>query len=274
MTKFQDIEYLKTRQYAGADKLAARIRLHQLFSTNNMSVHRWQFDRILAVSSRNILEVGSGRGDLWKVNAERIPASWHITLTDLSAGMLADCRAHLGETLAQRFTFEPVDVQALPYADASFDVIIANYMLYHVPDRPKAIAELRRVLKPDGVLFAMTNGLHHMQEFEQLIDEVVGRENRTPYLMGVREAFTLQNGAEQLRASFAQVEREDFEGNLRVTQLEPLLDYIASALDHPEVQMKAPRAQALIAELDRRIKTDGEIFITKETGLFTVQGIP
>lgn len=272
MTKFQDIDYLKTKQYAGADKLAARIRLHQQFSTNKMPVHRWLFDRMLPTTPTDVLEVGSGRGDLWKVNAERIPASWHITLTDLSSGMLADCRAHLGEDLAQRFTFEPVDVQSLPYADASFDVIVANYMLYHVPDRAKAIAELRRVLKPDGTLFAMTNGVHHLEEFEQIIDQVVGTENRTPYLMDVREAFTLQNGAKQLEAVFTQVEREDFEGNLRVTQLEPLLDYIASSLDNPDEQMQSSHAQALIAELDRRLKADGEIFITKETGLFTARG--
>jgi ubiquinone/menaquinone biosynthesis C-methylase UbiE len=272
MTKFQDSEYLKTKQYAGADKLAARIRLHQLFSTNTLSVHRWLFDRMLPTAPTDVLEVGSGRGDLWKVNAERIPESWHITLTDLSSGMLADCRAHLGENLSERFTFETVDVQSLPYDDASYDVIVANYMLYHVPDRPKAMAELRRVLKPYGTLFAMTNGVKHMGELESLIQQFIGTETPECFTMDVRGAFNLQIGAEQLSAAFAQVEREDFEGNLRVTELEPLLDYIASALDNPDEQMKSSHAQALITELDRRLKADGEIFITKETGLFTARG--
>jgi ubiquinone/menaquinone biosynthesis C-methylase UbiE len=115
MTKFQNSDYLKSKQYAHADKLAARIRLHQLFSTNTAVIQHWLFERILPTNPTDVLEVGAGRGDLWQLNADRIPASWNITLTDLSAGMLADCRAHLGESLAQRFTFEPADVQALPF---------------------------------------------------------------------------------------------------------------------------------------------------------------
>jgi ubiquinone/menaquinone biosynthesis C-methylase UbiE len=272
MTKFQDNEFLKTKQYAGADKLAARIQLHRLFSTNTTHVHRWLFDRMLPTEPTDVLEIGCGRGDLWKVNADRIPASWHITLTDLSAGMLADCRAHLGDELASRFKFETADAQSLPYPDASFDVVIANYMLYHVADRPKAIAELRRVLKPYGTLFAMTNGIHHMEELDQLITQVEGENPRAVEIMDVRGMFNLQNGAEQLSAKFAQVEREDFESNLRVTQVEPLLDYIASALENPDEQMKSPHAQALISELHRRLSEHGEIFITKETGLFTARG--
>jgi len=49
------------------------------------------------------------------------------------------------------------DAQWLPFADASFDCILAMHMLYHVPDRDLAIAEMRRVLRPGGVLLALTN---------------------------------------------------------------------------------------------------------------------
>jgi hypothetical protein len=116
----------------------------------------------------------------------------------------------------------------------------------------------------------MTNGIHHLAELEQIIHRVTSADPQS-YVMDVRGAFTLQNGGEQLGKAFAHVEREDFESNLRVRQLEPLLDYIASSLDDP-AHMETPHAQALIAELDRLIRTDGEIFITKETGLFTARG--
>lgn len=274
MNKFQNVDYLKSQQYAGADKLAARIRLHEQYSTGTGQIQPWEFDRILIATPEQatILEVGCGRGDLWQQNAERIPPGWQITLTDLSAGMLADCQRHLGAFLAQGFEFNVADVQALPFETAQFDVVIANYMLYHVPNLAQGIAEIRRVLKPGGTFFAMTNGDNHMIELESLINEF--RQGDTAFgLMGIRGAFTLQNGADALRQQFRDVEREDFDTGLRVTELQPLLDYVASTLDNPDVQMQTPHALALRAELQRQIDTEGAIDITKETGLFMARGV-
>ena len=45
---------------------------------------------------------------------------------------------------------ELIDIQQIPYPDGSFDTAIANFMLYHVPDLPRAIGEVRRVLRPGG----------------------------------------------------------------------------------------------------------------------------
>jgi ubiquinone/menaquinone biosynthesis C-methylase UbiE len=273
MTKFQNADYLKSQQYAGADKLAARIRLHERFSTNTVHVHRWEFDRILAALpvDAKVLEVGAGRGDLWVENKDRIPSGWHIALSDLSAGMLEDCKKHLGMELASRFSFEIMDVQSIPYSDASFDAVIANYMLYHVPDLPKAVAEIRRVLKPNGVLFAMTNGINHINELDTFMKRVRFIDSEGYGLMNVRDAFTTQNGAEKLRTQFDDVQLEMFDTALRVTELPPLMDYIASSLDDPDNRMQSPLALALWRELEQRIAEDGAIHITKETGLFTAR---
>jgi ubiquinone/menaquinone biosynthesis C-methylase UbiE len=272
MSKFQNSNYLKTQQYAHSGNLAARIRLHEQFSTNKVSIQQWEFDRILKLVApeAQILEVGCGRGDLWKQNVDRIPEGWNVTLSDLSAGMLEDCQRHLGDELAQRFSFEVINVQEIPYPDKTFDVVIANYMLYHVPDLPQALSEIRRVLKPDGMLFAMTNGENHLVELEQLVDRFNNKENDSFGLMGVRFAFTLQNGTDQLRPYFNNLQREDFESALHVTELQPLLNYIGSSMDSLEI-MEQPNAKALIAELRHRIETDGAIDIRKETGLFTAR---
>jgi SAM-dependent methyltransferase len=274
MTKFQNADYLKSQQYAGADKLAARIRLHERFGTNTVSVQRWEFDRILSSLPTNtkVLEVGAGRGDLWVENRDRIPSGWQITLSDLSAGMLQDCKKHLGVGLASRFNFEIIDVQSIQYPEASFDAVIANYMLYHVPDLPKAILEIRRVLKPDGVLFAMTNGSNHIFELDNMMKQVGFIDDEGYGLMNVRDAFTTQNGAAKLRIQFEDVKLEIFDTALRVTELPPLMDYIASALDDPDNRMQSPQALALWRELEQRIAEDGAIYITKETGLFTARG--
>lgn len=274
MTKFQNTDYLKSKQYAGADKLAARIRLHERFSTNTVPIQRWEFERILSTLPANatILEVGAGRGDLWRENRDRIPSNWQITLSDLSAGMLDDCKSHLGAELVSRFGFEVVDVQSIPCPDVHFDAVIANYMLYHVPDLPKALGEIRRVLKPDGVLFAMTNGINHMVELDNLMKQVAFIDDEGFGLMNVRDAFTTQNGADKLRQQFFDVTLEMFDTGLHITELQPLVDYIASALDDPDKHIQSPQALALWRELEQRIAQDGAIHVSKETGLFTAIG--
>lgn len=307
MTKFQNARYLTGTQYAGADKLAARIALHDKYTVNHVDLHRWLFDIMLAVigPAGRVLEVGTGRGDLWKkaasaeialeetakiktgenpavdakakpaperFNFGRIPTHWAITLTDLSAGMLVDNKAHLGPQLAARFRYGEADVQELPYPDKSFDAVIANYMLYHVPDLDKAIRELRRVLRPGGALIAMTNGEHHMQELGQFVEKA-GLANDASKLgiMKVRLAFNLQNGAEALRKSFQDVVRLDYPTELCVTEVQPVLDYIASALDDPEEMMSQSGGLALARVLEMRLAEQGIIRISKETGLFVAR---
>lgn len=277
MSNFTDANYLKGSQYNNADKLAARIRLHELFSTNPMNIYRWEFDFLLdrLPAEAKILEVGCGRGDLWKHNADRIPPAWQITLTDLSAGMLDDCKRHLGD-FSGRFQFQEADAEKIPFEPAQFDGAVASMMLYHVPDRAKAIAELRRILKPSGILFAMTNGDNHMKElyllgaaFEE--DQAVAANKN--YGGIYQDHFGLQNGAEQLQRQFAQVEQHIFENALEVTQVEPLLDYIRSMIERPETAMLLEKNRAMAADLAQRIEKDGAIHIQKETGIFIAQGI-
>ncbi len=301
MTKFQDTGYLKGSQYAGADKLSARIRLHDTYTVSHIDLHRWLFDIMLAAvgSTAKVLEVGTGRGDLWKKNAVpdmrleetakiergetttkgrvptpekekfgRIPHGWEITLTDLSAGMLVDNKAHLGD-LSARFRYGEADVHALPYPAQTFDAVLANYMLYHAADLPKAIRELRRVLKPSGVLFAMTNGERHMRELNQFVERSgMAQGVESSGLMNVRLAFSLQNGIESLETAFNDVVRLDFPTELHVTEVQPVLDYIASALDDPETAMSGAAWLALARMLEVRLAEQGVIRISKETGLF------
>lgn len=306
MTKFQNAQYLTSTQYAGADKLAARIALHDKYTVNHVDLHRWLFDVILAVigPAGRVLEVGTGRGDLWKRAASadlaleetakiargsegkpptvkgyagvsdakkfgRIPPSWEITLTDLSAGMLVDNKAHLGPQLAARFRYGEVDVQKLPYPADTFDAVIANYMLYHVPDLPKAVREIRRVLRPGGALIAMTNGEHHMQELGKFAEKAgLASDASTLGLMNTRLAFSLQNGAEILAPAFDHVQRLDFPTELCVTDVQPVLDYIASALDDADEVMSGSAGLALARMLEVRLADQGVIRISKETGLF------
>ena len=123
-------------QYKDGSNLDARIRLHARFSTNRYGMFRWIFDRFALRADARVLEIGSGTAQLWMRNADRIPPRWRIALSDFSFGMLAEVRAKVAR-IARPFALTRADVQALPFADATFDAVIANHMLYHVPDIPR-----------------------------------------------------------------------------------------------------------------------------------------
>jgi SAM-dependent methyltransferase len=204
-------------QYRTDANLRARIELHQRFRTTNEDWHRWLFDRVAPAPGARILEVGCGPAELWKQNLERIDPSWEITLTDQSAGMIEAAEAVLGD----RAAYAVADVQDLPFADEAFDVVFAHHMLYHVEDRPKAFAEIRRVLVPDGVLHAGTNGLGHLDELAALY-----AKDLFPHYA---KQFGIESGPPQLEPFFTDIEVERFDGELRVTEVEPVLAYIRSS---------------------------------------------
>lgn len=271
-TNFSNPEHLKTQQYNSADKLSARIRLHQNYGTTDESPISGTFDLMLEYlpQKAKILELGTGRGDLWKENIHRIPDSWDMTLTDLSAGMIADQKAYLGD-LARVMNYEVVNAVDIPYADNSFDVVVANYMLYHVPDRAKAIAEIRRVLKPDGVLFASTNGENHMKQMHVLAQQVeeIGQVSKT----WLAQTFSLQNGTAQLMQAFTDIRLLRFNNNLWIPEAQPIIDYIASMMSIDGEKIIHENEPAIRENLNQMIVYKGGIFIEKETGIFIARGI-
>jgi len=205
-------------QYRTDANLQARIDLHARFSTNP-GWGRWLFEREAPGPGARILEVGCGPATtLWGANLERIDPSWQLTLADFSPGMIEAARAVLGD----RAEYFVADVQELPFADESFDVVLANHMLYHVPDRSKAFAEIRRVLVPGGTLHAATNGRGHFAELQALVGA------NWPFWRH-NEAFGLETGPPQLEAFFADVRIERFETGLVVTEVEPVLAYVRSS---------------------------------------------
>lgn len=203
-------------QYATDANLRARMDLHGRFSTTKESWHRWLFDRIALPDGARVLEVGCGPGEFWKQNDDRLDPGWRLMLTDQSAGMIEVARGVLGD----RAEYAVVDAQELPFADDSFDVVLAHHMLYHVRDRPRAFAEIRRVLVPGGHFHASTNGPGHLDELGALYD--------APFWKHL-EAFGLETGPPQLEPFFAGIRVERLDGELRVTEVEPVLAFIRSS---------------------------------------------
>ncbi len=265
MSNFSNPDYLKKKQYHNAANLSARIELHQRFSTNSYDWHLWVFDQVDLAPDSRILEVGCGRGDFWAANRHRIPPGWEVALTDLSGGMLDDAKKHLGED-AGRFTFRQMDAQDVPFADTSFDVVFAHAMLYHVPDRPRALAEIQRVLKTGGRLYAATFGDNHLRELGELIerytpDEVFWKQTKD-------QSFSLENGGDQLAPFFTDVTVRRQDNALVVTETEPLVAYVLSMIGDAGEMPTDDRVAEFRAHIQKEIDTKGAICISKDGGLF------
>jgi ubiquinone/menaquinone biosynthesis C-methylase UbiE len=264
VTRVSDQTYLLTEQYRNASNLMDRIRLHEQFSTSPVDWMTWVFDQYQLPADARILEVGCGPADCWYKNFHRIPAGWHIILSDFSAGMLDSARAHLGDQ-AGRFAFRVIDAQAIPYDDAYFDVVIANHMLYHVPDRPAALAEMQRVLKPGGQFFATTIGPTHLQEMY----EIARWFDPNITFGGVQTPFDLDNGLAQINAWFADAQIERFADNLVVTEVAPLVAFILSTTGTAREILQGERLAAFISWVEAEFtKQGGQFFITKDSGMF------
>lgn len=262
---WSDPTYLRSQQYRDASNLDARIQLHQRFSTNHYDFHRWVFDHVLDVLAQDgeVLEVGCGSGELWRKNLDRLPAGWHVTLTDFSPGMVEAARRVVAGHEDQ-FDVLEANIQELPFAGGSFDVAIADHMLYHVPDRERALAELHRVLRPGGRLFAATNGMGHMRGMSELVTPYA--HIATPDRSNYERGFGLENGAEQLARHFSRVNLDRYEDGLVITEAGPLMAYILSMpMDAVPPQTDIDR---LARDIEERIAADGAIRIAKETGLF------
>jgi ubiquinone/menaquinone biosynthesis C-methylase UbiE len=161
------------------------------------------------------------------------------------------------------FTFDVVDAQTIPYDDASFDAVIANHMLYHVPDRAKALAEMRRVLRPGGKLYTSTVGETHTRE----LFEMIGRFDPDGKFKHVIPAFTLENGAAQLAPWFSDITLHRYEDDLEITEVEPLVAYVMSMVEAGSVFTDDKRL-AFAEYVEQKLATQGTIHITKDSGLF------
>ncbi len=252
-------EYLRW-QYEDSNYLSARVGLHARFSTEKYPWFHWVFDHFYLPDNARVLELGCGTGLLWRENLARIPSGWNITLSDASQGMVQEAEESLLHTSVS-FKFANVDAQSIPYDDDSFDAVIANHMLYHVPELAETLSEIHRVLRPGGKLYATTVGLKHMVELNE-VPRKLGI--RTP-LGSVQTAtqFNLDNSAGDLARWFAEIEIERRNSTLIVTETAPLVEYVMSG-----TRLSDEETLRLHTYFDREIQLKGSFLITTESGIF------
>ena len=257
------------QQYKDSGNLRARARIYELFSTSKYDWNRWVFDQFDPTATSRVLELGCGPGALWARNIDRIPRGWQITLSDLSEGMVTEARQSV-EASGRTFRFAVCDAQSVPFHEESFDAVIANHMLYHVPDRKRVYSEIYRVLKTGGRLYATTVGGGHLRELQDLVRRVKPEASENER-QRFEVRFGLETGRDQLAEWFAGVEVRRNNGELVVTDVEPLIDYVQSAVtmrlnDHQVSEFRKHAQQEVSVNGAIRITTAAGIFIARKDG--------
>jgi len=196
-------------------------------------------------------------------NADRLPAGWRVILSDFSAGMASEAQRNT-KPIPHPIQLSILDAQAIPFPAETFEAVIANHILPHVPDLEKGISEIYRVLKPNAYLYAATNGRKHLQELYELINRF------DPSLKSSRQIlpFNLENGREHLRKLFSEVRMDIYKDSLRVTEAGPLCAYILSMIT---VDMNREQEEQLHQFIAAELKRQGVIHISKKPGLFTAK---
>lgn len=253
-------------QYQNASNISARINLHSVYSANKQGWFPWLFEQCQLKPGMQILEIGCGDGSLWLENSTRIPSDISVTLTDVSGGMLRDARRAITGTLHNedtRFQFRVVDAQKIPFADESFDLVIANHVLFYCENLDYVCEEVSRVLKKDGVFLCSTYGQNHMKEISQLVadfdDRIVLSAEK------LYDRFGKENGEQLLSRYFSDISWISYDDHLNVTEPEPLISYVLSCHGNQN-QYIIDHYKDFRSFVKK--KTEKGFYITKDAGIF------
>lgn len=266
-----DRELLTKKAYATDEALATRQRIHDQYTVPPVDFLNWVLDRITWTGDESVLDVGLGSGTYLEPIHRRVP-NGSIFGADLSAGM-----AQRAATKGVAHLIANGDVQALPFPSNTFDVVLANHMLYHVPNVEKALSELRRVLKPSGTLIAATNSQFNMPEFDQLMRRVFSQIGVTGievenFISPPSRNFTLEEAPTKLSHHFKAVARFDLPSALVFPNKQPVIDYFASmkALREPILPSRVTWdefMEKLSEQVNRLITHFGELVVNKLIGV-------
>jgi SAM-dependent methyltransferase len=179
------------REYATLDRLALR----RLDRTGWVREAREPIATALAaiaeVRPRRVLDAGSGRTEL-----ARLIASPEVVCVDSSPAAVEAARAAGLEAYLAH-------LEDLPFEDGTFDVVSCNWVLYHLPNLDRGLAEIARVLRPGGRFVGIYNRREHLAALWSAVGDPWPADD-----------FDCENGVAALERHFARVERRDTNGDV------------------------------------------------------------
>jgi SAM-dependent methyltransferase len=244
-------------QYADDRNLRARQRIWEC-QEPYFDIVGWVLGLVGLRPGMRVLDAGCGNGLYLRALADR---NVRAVGCDLSAGML---RASGYPAVAC------ADVTYLPLRGGTFDVVMANHMLYHVPDRAAAASELRRVLAPGGVCIAVTNGQRELLSLRSMTEQAVRRVTPGWRMRRATDAFGAENAAAQLSGAFGSVTcvRPASRPPVVIRDAELAADYVASWSSFYQDQTARPWPD-VAADVREQVQS-----VIDRDGAFTTYGDP
>ncbi|MCU0496176.1 MAG: class I SAM-dependent methyltransferase [Anaerolineae bacterium] len=257
------------RQYATDERIRIRHETHEKYSIPKIDFAQWALSCPAWRGDETVLDVGCGTGNYY-TRLQRYGTGIRYYGLDFSPGMLL-------KHPAERPALQVADAMALPYTDHSFDLVMANHMLYHVANIDQALREFRRVLKPNGVLMVATNSQGTMPELQVLMRRAIilltrsGASQVQPPIAS-SELFALENGTRYLSHYFYGVVRYDLPSAFVFREIDPLIAYLDSMRDLREPQLPSDVAWEDVMTIMRQQVTHlihhiGEFVINKLAGV-------
>jgi len=267
-----DRAHLQTQMYATEEPLAVRIRTHKLYTQPKSDFHAWVLDHVPWRGDERVLDIGCGSGAYIEPVCQRLTRGGRLLAGDLSWGMLCDVAA---KPLPACVALLNGDAMRLPLPNGCCDVVLANHMLYHVPQIEETVAQIHRVLRPGGHLVAATNARDAMQAFITEVEQAchaLGYPLELPPAPA-RVRFTLENGWAFLKPCFPDVKLDAFESALVFSEAAPPVAYINSLRHIYSPQLPHDLAwETLIEQVERQIRSiiaaQAEYQVAKTTGVF------
>ncbi|EEA95269.1 putative methyltransferase protein [Pseudovibrio sp. JE062] len=160
-----------TQQYKTSSNLRTRANLHRRYANKNW--FEWAYKHMGFRENSKIADIGCGTGWFWTANQHVLPNGLDVSLLDQSAQMVAEAKGALEALSAvQRVSGYVEKAEAIPFEDASCDMVMAMHMVYHLSDPDKAMDEMQRILKPDGQLVISLNSPSNLKQIYEINSRV------------------------------------------------------------------------------------------------------
>lgn len=247
-----------------SSNLYADIKLQDKFGSNTEGWYTWVFDHMDFKENDKVLEIGCGNGELWLKNINKLENNANITLTDICEDMIRDAKENL-QSEKYNFKFEVAEPSRLPYENESFDIVIADHILFYMRDLDSVLKEIKRVLKKGGYFYCSTMGNKNMNELEDLI--LGFSKNIRISRDKISNKFGLENGEKILGKYFKDINLNLYEDKLIINNYIDILEYIYS-IPGTILEIVDTRKKEFENYVYEKIKKDKGINITINSGVF------
>lgn len=216
-----------------------------------------------------ILDIGCGDGTIWLNNQNKISNNISITLADISLKMLEECQNNT-QHLSQIKTIEEADCYYLPYLDKSFDVVIANHVFMYFDDLPKALQEINRILKDDGILYCSTIAKDMMKERDVMLKDFDSKISFDQEILYQR--FGYENGKTKLEKYFQDIKLYDRKEVYEITDLDLYYQFILSGKGLSlNLEPLYKKKKQLYEYMQKYLNKNNLFYLTTHAGMFVAR---